>query len=173
MISIIVAMGKNRVIGNKGKLPWHLPNDLAYFKELTIGHTVVMGKNTYESLPDKYRPLPDRYNIVLSRSHIGRGGYKNVEFGHPECYDIESWREHIEGDGSEEMFVIGGGKIYEYFMPYVSRLYVTYIDHEFEGDAFFPEYGTDEWRLADGKQGIKDEKNPYDYYFRIYERKTK
>lgn len=181
MLSMIVAHDKNRVIGNNGQLPWHLPKDLNYFKETTKDKIVIMGWNTFESLqnipwlkPDDpfvhFNTLPDRRNIVLAKHSVDVAGIPdNLKFVQSNMdhliYDISAWV-RLE----EEIFVIGGSKTYELFLPHVNRLYVTCIDYEFEGDTYFPEYNTKDWRLLAGAKGVKDDQNPYDYYFRIYER---
>jgi dihydrofolate reductase len=123
---MIAAMARNRVIGRHGKLPWHIPEDLKRFKRLTSGHAVLMGRKTYESLG---RPLRDRRNVVLS-SHAIDG---------IETYpSIENALTALENE--ELVFVIGGGQIYAQLLPKADLLYLTIIDQEFEGDAFFPAY---------------------------------
>ena len=128
MISLIAAMGGNRVIGNNNSMPWRLPKDLAYFKKLTLGNTVVMGRKTFESIG---KPLAGRKNIILTRDK----GYTREG-----CLVVHSIEEALkEIKDEQESFIIGGGEIYSIFLPYANKLYITYIDHEFQGDTYFPE----------------------------------
>ncbi len=164
MLSIIVAIANNNVIGKDNKLIWHLPEDLKRFKSLTSGHTIIMGRKTFESLG---RILPNRKHIILSKSGILKIQDKNVDI----VNDIEMLNKYIQSQ--EEYFVIGGDSIYQKLMPYVTKMYVTKIYHEFEGDAFFPEIKDSEWKIISKQKGIKDEKNPYDYEYINYERINK
>lgn len=161
MISLIWAMGENQVIGINNALPWHLPEDLKFFKRTTLGHTVAMGRKTLDSLG---RLLPGRENIVITR---------NRDFSYEGSTVLHSVEELIEygKQKNEEIFVIGGAEIYKALLPFADRLYVTRIHASFNGDAFFPELNMDEWELISKEIGIKDEKNPYDYDFNIYKRK--
>lgn len=153
---MIVAKGENNVIGKDNELIWNIPNDLKYFKEMTSGKTVVMGRKTYESIG---KPLPNRRNIVLTQN---KDFYEDqVEIAH----DIEEIL-NLEG----EIMVIGGDSIYRQFMGYADRLYVTEIREFFEGDTYFPEIDRDRWAISSIKKGLKDGKNPYEYYFNVYER---
>jgi dihydrofolate reductase len=165
LISIITAMDKNGLIGRGNTLPWHLPNDLLYFKHLTEGKIVIMGKTTYESIG---KPLPNRINIILSRDTSYRADgcyvYNSLE---SILYEYQNF-----SDKSEEVFIIGGSEVYRQFLPYADKLYITEIDHEFEGDTYFPEIDWDEWRIVQSEQGIKDDRNPYNYYFNVYIRKN-
>ncbi|MGO4888913.1 dihydrofolate reductase [Anaerobacillus sp. MEB173] len=158
MISLIVAMGEGRVIGLNNEMPWHLPADLAYFKKVTTGHTVIMGRKTFESIG---RPLPNRNNIILTRDR---------NFMADGCTIVHSIEEALALDG--DLFVIGGAEIYKQFLPYTDRIYVTQIDHSFEGDTFFPQMG-DEWVVVHEEAGIRDEKNRYDHRFLIYKKMSK
>jgi dihydrofolate reductase len=160
MISMIWAMDRNRLIGKNNAMPWRLPGESAYFRKTTMGHPILMGRKTFESLGSK--PLKGRENIVLTRdsSYEAEG-----------CTIIRSFEEAlIRGRGEEEFFVIGGSEVYTRFLPYADRLYVTRIDHEFEGDAYFPVYNEAEWRLVSQENGVTDERNPYAYTFYIYDR---
>lgn len=156
MIALIACMDRNRLIGRGNQIPWHLPNDLKFFKQTTMGHTVVMGRKTFESIG---KPLPGRHNIVLTRDRNYRA--EGVEIVH-------SLEEVLERE--EDMFILGGAHIYEQFMPYADKLYITRIDAEFEGDAYFPEIDTS-WQLIESQPGITDEQNPYSYTFNTYQRK--
>lgn len=126
MLSIIAAIAKNGVIGNQGKLPWHLPEDLKHFKETTLGHPIVMGRKTFESIG---KPLPGRENIVLTRDQTFQGKGVTV---------IHSLADAIENHPDEEIFVIGGAEIYQLALPLADKLYLTLIDQEFPGDTYFP-----------------------------------
>lgn len=160
MLSFIVAMDQNNVIGNQNDMPWHLPNDLRFFKEKTTGHTIVMGRKTFESIG---RVLPNRKHVVLTS--------KNNDF--PEAvevvHDVNTIIQRYK-DMNEEVFIIGGGRIFEQLLDDVDRLYVTKINHSFEGDVFFPEIHDHEWAETNREKGLRDEKNPYDYDFIQYDR---
>lgn len=161
MISFIVAMDNNRVIGKNEKLPWHLPADLNFFKKVTMGHPIVMGRKTFESIG---RPLPGRENIVITRNE----NYKTEG-----CTIINSVSniKEIEKQIDEEVFIIGGAEIFKETFPIVDRLYITLIDDVFDGDTFFPKFDENLWKLISKEKGIKDDKNIYNYYFLIFERK--
>ncbi len=156
-LSMIWAMGKNREIGINNSLPWNLPEDLKHFKKTTFGKPVIMGLRTFESLG---KPLPGRKNIVLNFS-------KKDILG---CFVVTSINEALDMVKDEDAFVIGGASIYKQFLEYSEKLYITFIDHEFKADAYFPGFELNEWKLVSEEKGIRDEKNPYDYYFRVYDR---
>ena len=158
MLALICAMGKNRVIGFQNRLPWQLPADLANFKAITTGHHVVMGRRTYLSIG---HPLPGRNNIVLSA---------NPRLAFPGCAMSRTIAEILELSNHEEVFIIGGALVYQEFLPYAERLYLTIINEEFEGDAYFPELDLTSWRLVSRTHGIKDPQNPFDYDFLVLER---
>ena len=161
MLSIIVAKAKNNIIGKDNKIIWHLPEDLKHFKNITTGHTIIMGRKTFESLG---RVLPNRKHIIFSNNPSFNVNEENVKVVHSllEIQDL------IEG--KEEAFVIGGAMIYNFLMPYVKKMYVTEIDKEFEGDTFFPKIDDNIWKETSREKGIKDEKNNLDYFFVTYER---
>ena len=161
MLSIIVAKAKNNIIGKDNKIIWHLSEDLKHFKNITTGHTIIMGRKTFESLG---RVLPNRKHIIFSNNPSFNVNDENVKVVHSllEIQDL------IEG--KEEAFVIGGAMIYNFLMPYVKKMYVTEIDKEFEGDTFFPKIDDNIWKETSREKGIKDEKNNLDYYFVTYER---
>ncbi|OLO28555.1 dihydrofolate reductase [Alkalihalophilus pseudofirmus] len=161
MISFLVAMDRNRVIGKNNDLPWELPADLAYFKKVTMGHPIVMGRKTYESIG---RPLPGRENIIITR---------NQEYTAEGCtvlHSIEDVQKVIDHH-EKEVFIIGGAEIFKEAFPIADKLYITHIDEEFDGDTFFPEFNLSDWHEVSREKGMKDEKNPYDYYFSVYEKK--
>ncbi|ARI77311.1 dihydrofolate reductase [Halobacillus mangrovi] len=161
MISFIFAMDKNRLIGKENDLPWHIPNDFKFFKDMTWGKTIIMGRKTFESFG---KPLPEREHIVIT---------SNREYNREGCKVIHSINEILQLEKNQpdkEWFVIGGSVLFEKMLPYADRMYLTYIDHAFEGDTHFPEYDESEWKLISETKGKMDDKNPYDYYFRTYDR---
>lgn len=157
-VRLIVAHGKNRVIGLDGDMPWRLREDLRFFRERTTGHTVVMGRKTFESIG---KPLPNRRNVVITRDESFQA--EGVTVVHcPEAALAVS-----EGNGaSGPLFVIGGGQIYEALLPYVNTAYITVIEAEPEGDTRFPELGPD-WEWTELRRHEADEHN--DHPFTIYE----
>lgn len=158
-ISYIVAMDRNRVIGRENQLPWRLPADLKFFKNTTMGHTIVMGRKTYESIG---KPLPGRTNVIMTQ---------NRDYEAPGCVIVHSIEELMDRYGDEEVFVTGGSELFRLFMPYVDKMYITRIEHEFEGNTVFPEFDEQQWEITWSEQGIKDEKNPYTYFFQKHEKK--
>jgi dihydrofolate reductase len=135
-VSLIAAVAANRVIGNRGRLPWHLPDDLARFRRLTIGHSVIMGRSTFLSMG---RPLSRRKNIVLSRDPgFSPGG----------CRVVHSREEALAESDVEETFIIGGAAVYALFLPIAARLYITRIDRDVEGDTLFPDVIWRDWKVA-------------------------
>lgn len=160
MISFIVATSENGVIGKDNQIPWHLPDDLKRFKKITMGHPIVMGRKTFESIG---RPLPGRENIVLTRN-------KNIELDG--CTVFHSEEELIDYCTSqkEEVFIIGGAYLFKMFIPYVDRLYLTKIYEQFEGDVFLPEMDFSQFEITSKEQGLKDEKNPYTYEYIVYDK---
>ncbi len=161
MLSIVVAKAKNNIIGKNNEIVWHLPEDLKHFRELTTGHTVIMGRKTYESLG---KPLPNRKHIIFSQNPDLKINEENVQVVHSllEIQDL------IEGE--EEAFVIGGAMIYNFLMPYVKKMYVTEIKKDFDGDTFFPVIDNKIWKETSRITGIKNEENNFDYDFVIYEK---
>ncbi|TKG94631.1 dihydrofolate reductase [Puteibacter caeruleilacunae] len=153
-ISIIVAVAKNFAIGKNNDLLFHLPNDLKRFKAITTGHPVIMGRNTLLSLP-KW-PLPNRTNIVIS---------DNPEDNFEGCVMVDSIEAAIEAVKDEsEAFVMGGGMIYRQFYPIAGKLYLTWVEKEFEADVFFPEIDFAEWTES-AREDLHDEKNDFDYAY--------
>ena len=162
MLSIIVAIANKNVIGKDNTLIWHLPEDLKRFKTITSGKTIIMGRRTFESLG---RVLPNRKHIVLCNDMKMKIENENVEV----VKDIKYLDKYINSD--EENFIIGGATIYKLLMPYANKMYITKINQDFDGDAFFPEIKEEEWKIVDTQKGIKDEQNPYDYDYITYVRK--
>lgn len=151
-ITLVAAVSQNNIIGKDGNLPWHIKEDMERFKELTLNHTVIMGRKTYESLPNKFRPLPERKNIVISRNGLyNPGSHSNLHIAH-------SIDEVIRNISSlEETYIIGGQSIYEAFMPLANRAEITRIYKNFEGDAFFPEMNYLEWILNSEEKNLDSE----------------
>ncbi|APC48486.1 dihydrofolate reductase [Virgibacillus halodenitrificans] len=161
MISLLVAMDKNHVIGHNNGMPWHLPKDLRFFKEKTTGQTIIMGRKTYDSMGGS---LPNRKNVVISRN-------TNLKDQVEVIHDLETVEEWNRQYPEQEFFVIGGGNIFNQALPFADRMYITWIDEEFEGDTYFPAFSDEEWNLTSKTKGEKNETNPYDYYFLQYDRK--
>ena len=160
-VSIIVAIAKNHAIGKDNELLWHLSEDLKRFKRITSGSTIIMGRNTYLSLPR--RPLPNRKNIVIS----------DIPGDHFEGAETVGSIEEALGfcKPEKESFIIGGGSVYRQFMPLASKLYITKVHQDFEGDTFFPEIDPSEWELVEESEVHIDENNSLQYSFLTYERK--
>lgn len=158
-LSIITAISKNRVIGINNRLPWSLPADLLRFKRITWGKSIVMGRNTFESIR---RPLPGRKNIILSRSKEEYAG----------CFVYTSLQEALEANKNEkEIFIIGGENLYRQTINIADRLYLTIIHHQFEGDTYFPEWNHLDWEILEQEDFVPDGKNPYSYTFQIFRRR--
>ena len=164
MLSIIVAKAKNNIIGKDNKLIWHLPDDLKRFKALTTGHTIIMGRKTFESLG---RVLPNRKHVVFTQNPDFKINDENVEVVH----SLLQIQQYIESE--EEAFVIGGAMIYGLLMPYVEKMYITEINQEFEGDTFFPKINQDSWEIIDRQKGVQDENNKLDYEYITYKKINK
>lgn len=163
VLSAIVAADEHNAIGKNNQLPWHLPEDLKFFKRTTIDKPVLMGRKTYESMG---KPLKNRLNIVLSR----QSGL-DLPDGVILANDLRSAIQQLEQDGIEEAFVIGGGKIFEEAMPLIDRLYFTEVKTVITGaDVFFPHIDHSHWKLVWEEAHKADEKHAYDYTFKQYER---
>lgn len=128
MISLIVAIDKNHLIGNSQGMPWYIKEDLAYFREVTRGKTVIMGRKTFQTIG---RPLPNRHNVVLTRHTLEIEGVEVI-------HDLETYLKNVKQQ--DELFIIGGAEIYRLAYPYVQTLYVTHIEAEFKGDVYFPSH---------------------------------
>ena len=157
---MIVAMADNRVIGLSGGLPWHLPGDLRHFKDVTMGHPVIMGRKTYEAIG---AALPGRANIVVTRN----AGFRapDADVVHDLEAALEKARAMAEIEGSDEVFVIGGAEIYAQAMPAAQRIYLTEVHAEPPGDAFFPALGEGEWRetARDGRDAEGPDRPAYSF----------
>lgn len=160
-ISIIVAVSKNNAIGKDNDLLWHISDDLKRFKKITTGHKIIMGKNTFLSLP--IRPLPNRTSIVITDDP--NDNYEGCIM----AYSIEDAMSKCEED--EECFIIGGGSVYSQFLPLAEKLYLTKVDRSYEADTFFPEIKEDEWELIEQEDHIDAENNSLPFSFQIYLRK--
>ncbi|HEY9198443.1 MAG TPA: type 3 dihydrofolate reductase [Gammaproteobacteria bacterium] len=161
LISLIVAMDRNRLIGRGNALPWRLPADLRHFKAVTMGKPILMGRKTYESIG---RPLPGRHNIVISR---------NPAFSAPGCTSAASLEAALAAAGeAAEVMVIGGAQLYAEALPRAQRIYLTRIDAGFDGDAWFPPLEADVWRECQRAEHAPDDDNPYPYTFLVLERIT-
>lgn len=162
MLSIIVAKAKNNTIGKEKKLLWYIPDDLKRFKNLTTNHNIIMGRKRFESLGTI---LPDRKHIVFSQNPDFKVNNENVEIVH----SMLQIQQYIEDEN--ENFVIGGAMIYNLLMPYVTKMYVTEIDKDFEGDTFFPRINSDIWEEISREEGPEDSKNNFKYEYVTYKRK--
>lgn len=140
---IVAAMDENNVIGKEGDIPWHYPEDMEHFRETTTGYPVVMGRSTYESLPENYRPLPQRKNIVLTRSGIEVPEEVSVARSLEEAWEI------AEKTGKEKLFIIGGASVYRQTLDKADRMIITEIHESYDGDTFFPEWDEDNWEEVD------------------------
>ncbi len=157
-ISIIVAIASNFAIGKDNDLLWHISKDLKRFKELTQGHFIVMGKKTYFSLPR--RPLPKRTNMIIT-------DIEGEEID--DCLMAYSIEDAISKmDSENENFIIGGGSIYAQFVKHATKMYITRVNNDFEGDVFFPEFNTKEWKLVEKVDVNDDPQNEFTYSFEIY-----
>ncbi len=161
-VSLIAAMASNRVIGRDNRLPWHLPTDLKRFKRLTMGHTLIMGRKTFESVG---RPLPGRSTIVVTRQQ----GYA-PRFAPDTVQVVHSIEEALRTSQGDEVFVAGGGDIFQQTLPVADRLYLTIIEEAFPGDAYFPEYDESQWRLVDREDHGPTDDAPFSWSFQTFDR---
>jgi dihydrofolate reductase len=164
-LAIIVAQDKNRAIGINNKLPWHLPEDLRYFKQVTMGKPIIMGRKTFESIG---RPLPGRVNIVISRQeNYAPEGVRVVN-------SLDDAAELAESicliDGADEAMIIGGAQIYAQAIDRADRLYLTEVDAEINGDAWFPEFDRSAWNELGREDFLAEGPNPYNYSFIVLDR---
>ncbi|MCI2254751.1 dihydrofolate reductase [Domibacillus sp. PGB-M46] len=162
MISFIWAEAKGGVIGRDNDLPWRLPEDLRFFKRTTLGYPIVMGRKTFASFGSK--PLPKRENIILTTER---------DFHQDGVTVVHSKEEVLQRAKNEDIFVIGGANVFKQFLPEADRLYVTKIEAEFEGDTVIDFIPWDEFKETSRTKGEKNEENPYDYFFCVYDRTTR
>jgi dihydrofolate reductase len=165
IVSLIVAVSENGVIGKDNDLIWHLPKDMRFFKETTMGHHVIMGRKNFESIPHKYSPLPNRTNVIITRQADYRAE------GCVVVNSVEAALEIAKKNGDTEPFVIGGGQIYKIALEenLVDKIYLTKIHHSFKGDTFFPELGN-QWEEIERIDCKADEKHAHDYSFLTFEK---
>jgi len=164
-ISIIVAQGENRAIGKDNQMIWHLPKEFAHFKKTTLGHCMIMGRKNFESIG---KPLPGRTSIVVTRNidyTVPKGVIKSASIGEA----IEIAKENNE----TEVFIIGGGQIYEQAMGIAEKLYLTTVHESFEADVFFPKIDYSQWKLVSSDKYHADEKNKYPFTIAVFEKKQK
>lgn len=162
IVSCIVAVAHNNVIGKENDIPWYLPADLKYFKKITLGHHILMGRKCFQSIG---KPLPKRTNIILTRDPF---------FISSNCLIARSIEEGLEmayDNGEEECFIIGGGIVYEQSMQYWDKLYLTEVDLQVDGDVFFPKINFSDWNLLSEERHTADEKNEYNYTFKLLSKK--
>jgi len=161
MIAIVVAAAENNVIGKDNQLIWHLPADLKHFKQITMGHPILMGRKTYESIG---KPLPGRTTIIITRQ---------PDYEAAGCIVVNAVQEAVEEARKldDQAYIIGGAEIYRQALNVTDTIYLTRIHHKFEGDTFFPEINDDEWKVVSEEHHEPDEKNKYSYSFIQLERK--
>jgi dihydrofolate reductase len=168
MISIIVAASTNLVIGKNNDLPWHLPSDLKRFKELTSGSVVYMGRNTWESIPVKFRPLPNRDNVVITRDkdYLAEGAVVTSDLeGLKRIFNLSSIL-----FGPDEQFIIGGAEIYKQLLPIADKVYMTEVLGDIEGDTYLEGFNPEEWELANISEVL--EENGFRFIFKEYIKKV-
>ena len=154
IVSQIAAMSRNRVIGKDNKLPWNMPNDLAYFFKITRGHHIIMGRKIFEA---NGKALPKRVNLVVTR---------NPNYNAPGCIVVESIQQALkysESNGEAEVFIVGGGQIYEASLSITDKIYLTIIDAKIDGEVFFPELDPKSWKVISKVAHSADSNNPFDY----------
>lgn len=157
---MIAAVAENNVLGKDNELVWHLPNDFKRFKALTTGHHIIMGRKTFESFP---KPLPNRTHIIITRQK---------EYQAEGCITVDSIEKALAiCPKDQNVFVIGGGEIYQLALPFTDKIEITRVHHTFEGDAYFPEINEDEWEIIVSEHNEKDEKHRYDYSYQTFIRK--
>ena len=160
---MIAAVAENGAIGKNNNLIWNLPDDLKYFAKKTKGRHVIMGRKNYESIPPKFRPLPNRSNIILSR---------NANYHRENCItvtNLEAALNIAKKNGEAEAFIIGGAQIYQVGLACAHRMYITEVKGSFEGDTFFPDFDTSQWKETSRSHHPRDEKHDYAFDFVTYE----
>ena len=159
-ITLIAAISENNVIGVEGKVPWHIPEDMKRFRELTLEHPAIMGRKTYESIPDRFRPLPKRKNIVMSKSLNPKEG----------IYIARNVDEALVLAEEKDSYVIGGAEIYRLFLSLADELEITRVRKYFDGNAFFPEVDWNEWKLINPEENLISKNEGIPYSFLTYKR---
>ena len=165
IVSLIVAVSENGVIGKDNDLIWYLPKDMRFFKETTMGHHVIMGRKNFESIPHKYSPLPNRTNVIITRQ---------ADYSAEGCVVVNSVEEALEvakNNNDNEAFIIGGGQIYKLALEakMIDKIYLTKVHHSFKGDTFFSELNSD-WKEVSNVENKADEKHAHDYSFLTFEK---
>jgi dihydrofolate reductase len=161
MISLLFAMDQNRGIGYENDLPWRLPRDLRFFKEKTTGQIIVMGRKTLDSMNGA---LPNRTNVVLTRDKAFKADGVTI------LHDVNAVKELADEHSEKEIFIIGGSEIFSQTLEIADCIYMTYIEENFPADTYFPDFPLNKWQETSREKGVKDERNPYDYYFIQYDR---
>lgn len=166
-LALVVARGKNNTIGSKGRLPWHLNADMKFFKSLTVGSPIIMGRNTWQSLPK--RPLPKRENIVVSRdgNYVAKGArlFTDLNVARATAMAI------AQSSNKKEVFVIGGANLYETVLQQVNVMYITEVDANPEGDVFFPHFNSNDWKIENILSQKADSINDFNFEINRYTRK--
>lgn len=172
MLSMIIAAAQNRVMGRDNQMPWHLPNDLQYFKKVTMGKPMIMGRKTYESLG---KPLPGRPHIIITRQagYVPPNANEQVQVVSTLEEAITAAKALIKNTEHDEAMVIGGAEICNLAFPFTERLYLTEVHAQVEGDVFFPEFDKTQWQEISRENHQACEKNPYDYSSVVYQRKPR
>jgi dihydrofolate reductase len=162
IISFVVAMDRNRLIGAGGDLPWRLPDDMKQFRQVTMGKPVLMGRIAYESIPNRFRPLSGRTNIILTRQ---------IGYDAPGCLVVHSLAKAVSAaNGQPELMVIGGAQLFEQLLPQANLLYLTLVDGEFAGDVFFPTLDKTQWHELSRQEQGRDDKHSVPFTFLLLER---
>lgn len=162
IISFVVAMDRNRLIGAGGELPWRLPDDMKHFREITMGKMVLMGRITYESIPERFRPLSGRTNVILT---------KQKDYVAPGCLIVHTLDEALTAAADEpELVVIGGAQLYEQLLSRADRIYLTLVEGEFKGDAYFPELDMSQWQERASLAHDQDERHAVPFTILLLER---
>ena len=167
IVSMIAAMGKNRIIGKDNNLPWHLPDDFKYFQKITKGHYVIMGRKNWDSLPQKFKPLPNRSNIVVTRqlNYYCKGA--------DVVGSVFDGLEIARRNGEIEAMIIGGGEIYRIGLELADRIYLTEISGEFKGQVTFPEFDQKQWEEVSREHHPSDKKHVFSFDFVVYEKNSR
>ena len=163
LLAFVVAMDKNRLIGADNRLPWRLPDDMKWFRQVTLGKPVIMGRKTYESIPPKFRPLPERVNVVVTRQldYVAEGAIV-----------VHSIAEALTAVAPQpEIIIAGGSQLYEQLLPQADRLYLTLVDGEFGGDAYFPAFDWDDWQEISRERHPSDGRHAVPFDWLILDRK--
>lgn len=163
-IAFIVAMDVEGVIGRNNSLPWHLPDDMRWFRQHTLGKPCIMGRKTYDSLPVRFRPLPDRLNIVVTR---------NPDYEAPGAVVVRSIEAALAAAGkAEEIIIVGGAELFRALIKFADRIYLTEVHGRVDGDVYFPEMKRDDWRIVFREEHPADERHEFSFSWLILERET-